>query len=81
MKEEGTEAAAATAVVVTRKAMSLPLELNADRPFLFFPRDAHTGAVLFMGRVVDPTKRSDRGVPARLTSGLGPRATAPAAGS
>jgi serpin B len=53
--EEGTEAAAATAVLA--EAVSAPLvntELTVDRPFLFLIRDDATGAVLFMGRVLDP---------------------------
>ena len=53
--EEGTEAAAATAVFM--EAASAPLnvvELTVDRPFLFAIRDDETGAILFMGRVVDP---------------------------
>lgn len=54
--EDGTEAAAATAVVVgVTSAPSLNIELTVDRPFLFLIRDEKTGAVLFMGRVVDPT--------------------------
>jgi len=54
--EKGTEAAAATAVVMMR-AGSVPVQpvpVAFDRPFLFFIRDTHTGAILFMGRVVDP---------------------------
>jgi len=54
--EEGTEAAAATAVVM--RAGSMPMEtveLTVDRPFLFALRDKDTGAVLFLGRVTDPT--------------------------
>ena len=31
-----------------------PVELTADRPFLFALRDTGTGAILFLGRVVDP---------------------------
>jgi len=54
VNEEGTEAAAATAVVGRLKA-SRPLMFRADRPFLFLIRDTGTGAVLFMGRVADPT--------------------------
>jgi serpin B len=55
--EKGTEAAAATAVVV-KAAIDLPsgLTIAADRPFLYFVRDEPTGAVLFMGRVLDPSK-------------------------
>jgi serpin B len=53
--EEGTEAAAATAVVMVEKAMPAePVELTVDRPFVFLIRDIETGAVLFVGRVVDP---------------------------
>jgi len=51
--EEGTEAAAATAVVVEE---SMPPEwgtLRFDRPFLFAIRDRPTDAILFLGRVVD----------------------------
>jgi serpin B len=56
--EEGTEAAAATAVVM-RATAAMPtqqVELNIDRPFLFVIRDRPTGMMLFMGRVTDPTK-------------------------
>ncbi len=54
--EEGTEAAAATAVVMTlRSAAPMdPVEMRIDHPFLFFIRDLETGAVLFVGRIVDP---------------------------
>jgi serpin B len=52
VNEEGTEAAAATGVEIPG---SMPMvELNADRPFLFFVRDRQTGSILFMGRVADP---------------------------
>lgn len=56
--EEGTEAAAATAVVM-RLTAAMPTEqvqLTIDRPFLFAIRDRATGAILFLGRVTDPTK-------------------------
>jgi serpin B len=55
--EKGTEAAAATAVV-TRSGSAMPsgISLVADRPFLYFLRDQPTGAVIFMGRVLDPSK-------------------------
>jgi len=53
--EEGTEAAAATAVVMKLTAApENPLELTVDRPFLFAIRDHQTGTVLFMGRVLRP---------------------------
>ena len=56
VNEEGTEAAAATAVVmVTRAVMPRPEPVfRADRPFVFLIRDRVTGTVLFMGRVSDP---------------------------
>jgi serpin B len=55
--EQGTEAAAATGVVVGVRA-ALPGEpptFRADHPFLFLLRHNPTGAILFVGRVVDPT--------------------------
>jgi len=52
VNEEGTEAAAATGVGVG--ITSLPPSFRADHPFLFLIRDHVTGAVLFLGRVVDP---------------------------
>ena len=58
MDETGTEAAAATAVMMGRAGgiPSEPVTFEADRPFLFFVRDVQTGLVLFAGRVVDPTR-------------------------
>lgn len=56
LDEKGTEAAAATAVVV--KGESAPAagrSLVIDRPFLFVLRDTKTGAILFLGRVTDPS--------------------------
>lgn len=57
--EEGTEAAAATAVVMTRKGFSPPVppvDFKADHPFSFLIHDSTTSEALFMGRVEDPTK-------------------------
>lgn len=52
--EEGTEAAAATGVVINAEsAPSDPFEFVADRPFLFVIRDRPTDTVLFLGRVID----------------------------
>jgi len=54
--EEGTEAAAATAVVMRATAAPMEMvELTIDRPFMFALRDRETGALLFLGRVTDPT--------------------------
>jgi serpin B len=54
--EAGTEAAAATAVVVGETAMpGQPVEVTVDRPFIFLIRDIETGAILFVGRVLNPT--------------------------
>ena len=61
VNEKGTEAAAATAVVMAVPAC-IPADFpftptfRADKPFLFAIRDIQTGTLLFLGRVVDPTK-------------------------
>jgi len=53
--EEGTEAAAATAVVFRATAApTQPMAITVDRPFLFVIRDRPTGSVLFLGRVLEP---------------------------
>jgi serpin B len=52
VNEEGTEAAAATAVGI--RATSMPPMFEANRPFLFLIRENTTGAILFIGRVTDP---------------------------
>lgn len=54
--EEGTEAAAATAVVTTDTSAPERFTVTIDRPFLLAIRDRPTGALLFLGRVLDPTK-------------------------
>lgn len=54
VNEEGTEAAAATAVVMTRSAAVQQTVFDANHPFVFMIRDRRTGAVLFMGRLADP---------------------------
>ncbi len=52
--EEGTEAAAATAVVMVPGSVEPGAYISLDRPFLFLIRDRATGAILFLGRVADP---------------------------
>ncbi|HHY45947.1 MAG TPA: serpin family protein [Firmicutes bacterium] len=56
VNEEGTEAAAATAVVMSGKSIVLdePPVFCADRPFVFLIRDLRSGSILFMGRLADP---------------------------
>lgn len=52
--EKGTTAAAATTVGIT--AYSLPMTFTINRPFFFFIYHEDTSSLLFMGRVIDPTK-------------------------
>lgn len=52
--EQGTEAAAATAVTMFRQSVQRPGSVTIDHPFLFLIHDRVTGTILFMGRVVDP---------------------------
>lgn len=58
VNEEGTEAAAATAVAVGARAVrkpSLPPPVfRADHPFVFFIRDTRSASLLFLGRLADP---------------------------
>ena len=54
--EAGTEAAAATAVIMELTAAPQPpLEVTVDRPFVFLIRDIEAGTVLFVGRMMDPS--------------------------
>jgi len=54
VNEEGSEAAAATAIIFVERSPSPAMHF--DRPFIFFIKDELTGIVLFQGRVVDPTQ-------------------------
>ena len=58
VNEEGTEAAAATAVMMSSSAPT-PVRIIVDRPFLFVIHDVETATPLFIGRVDDPTSISD----------------------
>jgi len=53
--EAGTEAAAATAVIMPEAGPPEPtVEVTIDHPFIFLIRDIETGAILFVGRVMNP---------------------------
>lgn len=57
VNEEGTEAAAVTAVAMELASARLPPKIpvfRADHPFLFLIYDKHTRVILFMGRVMNP---------------------------
>ncbi len=54
VNEEGTEAAAATAVIMARSAPRPAVVFRADHPFVFLIRENRTGSILFLGRVVNP---------------------------
>lgn len=58
--EAGTEAATATAVIGAPSSLVDPpktLTISLDRPFLYAIVDKPTGAILFLGQVVDPTRK------------------------
>jgi len=57
LDEKGTEAAAATAVVMAPGGApreEQPIEIRVDRPFFFAIQHVQSGACLFLGRVTDP---------------------------
>ena len=59
--EEGTEAAASTAVVIIRKSAIVDPPANifrADRPFFYLIRENQSNSILFMGKVVNPAERA-----------------------
>jgi serpin B len=60
VNEEGTEAAAATAITVKALAArptppTPPIIFRADHPFMFLIRDNRSGSILFIGRVTNPS--------------------------
>ncbi|MFH0875557.1 MAG: serpin family protein [archaeon] len=57
--EEGTQAAAATAVIMTKSSAgpSQRKIFRADHPFIFIIQEKNTGNILFIGRVTDPNKK------------------------
>ncbi len=54
VNEEGSEAAAATAVVVRKRSAPRQSWFYASHPFIFAIRDRQTGTILFLGRVMNP---------------------------
>ncbi len=57
VNEQGTEAAAATGVVVSVKSLPPPTPaFTADHPFVFLIRDTRNDSILFLGRLSEPTK-------------------------
>jgi len=55
--ESGTEAAAATAVIIAATSVPMPeqiITMTIDRPFIFLIRDIQTGTILFLGHVTNP---------------------------
>jgi serpin B len=55
LDEEGTEAAAATAIIITLESAPPPATFSADRPFLFYIEHSSTGEMLFLGQVTNPS--------------------------
>jgi serpin B len=55
VNEEGTEAAAATSVGI--RETSAPLPVRVDRPFIFALRERLSGTIIFIGKIVDPTRK------------------------
>jgi len=56
VNEEGSEGAAATAVITMSRSLPLPpAQARFDRPFIFFIKDERSGMILFQGRVMNPT--------------------------
>jgi hypothetical protein len=56
VNEEGTEAAAATAVSMSRSRSSeVPIEFNCNRPFIFIIHENVHNSILFLGKLVKTT--------------------------
>ncbi|GAB3646380.1 serpin family protein [Echinicola sediminis] len=56
--ETGTAAAAATVVEIVELTSAIPgpTSITIDRPFVFFIQEKHSGAILFMGKLTDPSQ-------------------------
>jgi serpin B len=57
VNEEGTEAAAATAVEMATKSIPNDVVFSVDHPFLFIIRDNQSGSIVFMGRMINPDNK------------------------
>ena len=55
VNEQGTEAAAATSVAISLMSVSNAFDFSADHPFVYAIQDNETGAILFMGLMLDPS--------------------------
>lgn len=55
VNEEGTEAAAATSVGIVLTSIGNTPTIRIDRPFVYFIREKHTKAILFAGKMLDPS--------------------------
>ncbi len=56
VNEEGSEAAAATGIIMMTRMMVLTPQFRCDKPVLYLIKDNLTGLVLFAGRLSDPSK-------------------------
>lgn len=54
VNEEGTEAAAATAVGIGETSAGPPTKITVDKPFIFLLREKYSGSILFIGQLIDP---------------------------
>ena len=56
VNEEGTEAAGATGILLGPTSVQIYPDFNANHPFVFLIQDSETGSILFVGRIMDPSK-------------------------
>jgi serpin B len=56
VNEKGTEAAAATGVLIVTSAIIYPEEVVINKPFIYMLRDSKSKAVLFIGHIIDPSR-------------------------
>jgi serpin B len=58
VNEKGTEAAAATAIIIIESAPHYEVEVIINKPFFYILRDRESKVILFIGHVVDPSASS-----------------------